>query len=209
MNTKHVCESLNQFHDYKFFNLLEKEDEKKEIQDNEKSGLNILKKAETNFKRFQSASGNKIAKYKEFWEENQEAKQNFSEQGNIYKLFDSSYVIGVLTLPDSAISDETINKDVEKIEEDEAFNLDGASDLNKHAEGTDVESPKEETVEGSDLDKPETDEESTADFEIPDDTTQPEESKPSFVVYDMSGGEREEIFRCLSNNVIKAFNEFY
>jgi len=30
-----------------------------------------------------------------------------------------------------------------------------------------------------------------------------------FVVYDLSGGEREEIFRCGSNNVVKAFNSFY
>jgi len=222
---KHVCESLNHYNDNKFFKIFEEKkekeesvDRKKEFQEKEKEGMSIIKKIIDNFKRFQSAAGNKILKYKEFWEENQEAKQNFDESGNLYKLFDSNYVIGVLTLPDKAIDYDTIDNEIEKVEEDEEFNLDSdAEDLSKEtpvAPETTSTEPKEETIDGADLEKPD------ANIETPVETNEPVstpevtmsdenvESKEYFVVFDMSG-ERDEIFRCESNNVIKAFNDFF
>jgi hypothetical protein len=213
---KHICESLNQFNDTKFFKLYEKEEEvdkKKELQEKEKEGMTIIKKVIENFKRFQSAAGNKILQYKEFWEENQSAKQDFDEGANLYKLFDSNYVIGVLSLPDSAISYETIDNEIESIDEDEEFKIEdgeGTEDLDKAPEAsTETPSePKEETIEGSDLEKPEGDVTEEPAETTPEVTVNDSEVKEYFVVYDMTS-ERDEIFRCESTNVINAFNDFY
>jgi hypothetical protein len=157
-------------------------------------------------------------KYKEFWEENQEAKKNFAETGSIYKMFDSNYVLGTLTLPDEALSDQNLDQDMDKVEaveEDEQFNIGDAEDLSKDkapdTTAVDLEKPAEETsVDGADLDGAEkpAEEEPAQDFEMGEETPA-EDKKMSFVVFDVSGAEREEIFRCQSNNVIKAFNDFY
>lgn len=235
---KHVRESLSQFNDYKFFRLFE-EDNKKELQDKEKDGLAVIDKIQKNFEDFKKSAKGEILKYKEFWEENKKAKEAVSETGEVYKLYDSDYVVGVLELPVETLSDGSIDggfgatdepeeeiiegKEVSEAEEgEEDLNLDleigdepapeGDADLNlsdsPSSEGGDLESPDATNMDAIPTETPE---------ETPaEDAAAPEESTPDltapqkyFVVYDMSGDEREEILRTGSNNVANAFAEFY
>ena len=105
---KHVRESLNQYYDYKFFKVFE-EDVKADLQTKEKDGLAVIEKLKKNFEDFKKGAKDEILKYKEFWEENKKTKEGFTESGDVYKLFDSDYVVGVLELPVETLSDGSID----------------------------------------------------------------------------------------------------
>ena len=112
MAIKHVKETLGQFKDWQYFSLLEEKDEEKkkssEGDDDEKKlkeeeakeGAEAIDKLRDNLSRFETAAGGKIIKYKEFFDENQAASDEFDEEGDVYKMWDSDYVAAVLTLPD-------------------------------------------------------------------------------------------------------------
>jgi len=274
---KHVQESLSQYYDYKFFKVFE-EDEKAELQDKEKDGLAVIDKIQKNFDDFKNSSKGEILKYKEFWEENLKSKEAFSD-GDIYKMFDGNYVVGVMELPVETLSDGSIEGGMGATDEPEEEIIEGK----EVPSGDDEEQPKEDffeevqvpnpagakpagpavtneaegeeedldldltddpAAEGGedlnldiseptggeeggeevdlDLDKPADDmggEEVDLDMEAPAEEmpaeepvdTTPDMNAPQkyFVVYDISGDEREEIFRTGSNNVVNAFNTFY
>ena len=260
---KHVRESLNQFYDYQFFRMFE-EDEKAELKDKEKDGLAVIEKLKKNFDDFKKNSKGEILKFKEFWEENKKTKEGFSENGDVYKMFDSDYVIGVLELPVETLSDGSIDGGFGATDEPEEEIIEGP-ELEPSEEKPEEEKPTEdffeeqqvptnEAEEGEDdldldldlgdeegkdisgeLDTPEeapvkepkAEEEPVEIPELPDSGTEepteapveePVSSEPApdltapqtyLVVYDISGDEREEIFRCGSNNVVNAFKEFY
>lgn len=264
---KHVQESLRQYYDYKFFRVFE-EDEKADLQDKEKDGLAVIDKLKKNFDEFKKASKGEILKYKEFWEENQKAKEAFDEGGDIYKMFDSNYVIGVMDLAPETLSDGSIDggmgatdepeeiiegpeigtteeepaedffeeqqvpkptNEAEGEEEDLDLDLtdepdgEGGEDLDldiseptggEEGEGEDLDLNLDEPTddmggEDLDLDTEEMPAEEPVE-RVPVDTT-PDLNAPQkyFVVYDISGDEREEIFRCGSNNVVRDFTAFY
>ena len=131
MATKHVKETLGEFQDWKFFSILEAKsedsdvDEKKEKEEEAKDGAEAINKLRDNLSRFESAAGGKILKYKEFFEENQDIANQFDEDGDIYKMWDSDYVAGVLVLPDEALSDEEINAQIEEIDAEGGDSEDG------------------------------------------------------------------------------------
>lgn len=250
---KHVRESLSQYYDYKFFKVFEEKDEEKtELQDKEADGLAVIDKLNTNFDEFKKAAGGEILKYKEFWEENQQAKQAFDENGSIYKMFDSDYVIGVMELPAETLSDGSIDGGMGATDEPEEEIIEGpeigAEEVTDEPqedffEEQTVPNPTNEAIEEddefADLEDPDGGEDVTSDIDAPSDelpaddapAESPEEEMPMddmpaeeplgteapdltapqtyFVVYDISGDEREEIFRCGSNNVVNAFNAFY
>ena len=264
---KHVRESLNQYYDYKFFRVFE-EDAKADLQTKEKDGLAVIEKLKKNFEDFKKNSKDEILKWKEFWEENKKTKEGFTESGDVYKLFDSDYVVGVLELPVETLSDGSIDGGFGATDEPEEEIIEGP-EIGAEEE-TIEEEPKEDFYEeqqvpnkvteaaetGDDLkdlgaenpaeeapveEEPEEDPTDNA-VEIPELPDTPEEggedlgdlggeepvedmpveepmsSEPApdltapqtyFVVYDISGDEREEIFRCGSNNVVNAFKSFY
>jgi hypothetical protein len=150
MAIKQVQETLGQYEDWKFFSILESknesdDDSKLEAED-EKDGLDVIKKLQDNLERFKSAAGDKILKYKEFWEENQKATDGFDEEGDLYKLWDSDYVVGVLNLPDEALSDEEL--EAEMAEVDGAVELeDDEEEVEDKEEGEDAEEDVEEEEE--------------------------------------------------------------
>jgi len=263
---KHVRESLKEFYDYKFFSLFEEEagTDKEVLKSKEQDALKIIDKITKDFEDFKKDSEGKIVKYKEFWEENQQVKKQFTEPGDIYKLFGSDYVVGVLELPVKTLSDGSIEgglgatdepeeeiiegKEVEPkeefFEEQTVPNAPGAASIgstatNEAEEGDDLdldlnlddEEPTETSKETStqeddlNLDLDLDDEKST---ETPKKTStkepvekpveEPMTEEPEkdltapqkyLVVYDLTNGEKEEIFRCGSNNAVKAFNAFY
>jgi hypothetical protein len=230
---KHVKESLKEYNDYKFFKLFEEEKagtDKETLKSKEQDGLAIIDKITSNFEDFKKSAKGEVLKYKEFWEENKSIRRLFaSEPGDIYKLHDSDYAVGVLQLPVKTLSDGSIEgglgasdepqeeiiegKEITQDEpspddvqpvmeaeetEDPAANLDFGGD----GEVAPEEAPAEEApVEEPAVAPEETPEEPQANLTSPGEY---------LVVYDLSGdGEREEIFRCGSNNVVKAFNAFY
>jgi hypothetical protein len=70
-------------------------------------------------------------------------KDKFDEGGSLYKLFDSDYVVGVLNLPDEALSEEEINAQIEEVDkEKEGEDKEGDTE---HDEET--ETPEEEAEE--------------------------------------------------------------
>ena len=255
---KQVKETLGQFLDWQFFSVLEAKkeeavDEKKMKSDEEKEGLEVIKKLRDNLERFKSAAGDKILKYKEFWKENQDSKDKFDEGGSLYKLFDSDYVAGVLNLPDEALSEDEINAQIEEVDKEK----EEKGESEEHEESETPEEEKEEheegkeeikenlnEAEGLDLDldeKPEEEEETfeqpelggeeetpelggeeeTPEFAEPEGEEAPEgeeeegftseepETKEFFAVFDVSGSEREEVFRTDNPSVIKAFQDFF
>lgn len=121
MAIKHVKETLGQFQDAQFFTKLfegkEDEEDKKFKEEESKDAQEALKKLRDNLNRFETAAGGKILKYKEFWEENQEMADQFDEEGDIYKLWDSDYVAGVLNLPDEALTDDELNAEIEMVDQ--------------------------------------------------------------------------------------------
>jgi len=255
---KHVRESLSQYYDYKFFKLFE--EETTDLKSKESQGLAVIDKIISNFDDFKSAAGGEITKFKEFWEENKKNKEGFSDSGNVYKLHDSDYVVGVLELPVETLSDGSLDgglgatdepeeeiiegpeigaeEDVEEPQEDffeerptneaeeEEKDLDLDLDAAPEEDSLDLDAAPEE--DGLDLDI--APEEETPEEDLPTDdlaTEEPIEDLPTeepvmggeqanltspqtyLVVYDMASGEREEILRCGSNNVVNAFNAFY
>jgi len=266
---KRVKESLGQYLDWQFFSVLEAKkeepvDEKKMKSEEEKEGLDVIKKLQDNLERFKSAAGDKIIKYKEFWKENQEVKDKFDEGGSLYKLFDSDYVVGVLNLPDEALSEEEINAQIEEVDkekegeekEEGEEHEESETPEEEKEEGEESEEGKEDIKEslneqeGLDLDLDEKPEEETETFEQPElggeeetpEFAEPEgeeapegelgggeelggeetpeeeeegftsdepETKEFFAVFDMSGSEREEVFRTDNPSVIKQFTDFF
>jgi hypothetical protein len=273
---KHVKESLGQYLDWQFFSVLEAKkeepiDEKKMKSEEEKEGLDVIKKLQDNLERFKSAAGDKIIKYKEFWKENQETKDKFDEGGSLYKMFDSDYVVGVLNLPDEALSEEEINAQIEEVDKEKEGEEKEGDEHDEETETPEEEAESEETQEkekeegkekhevkeslneeeGLDLDldeKPEETpevpdlgngelggEEETPEFASPEGeetgeiapegelggeetpegeeeegfTSEEPETKEFFAVFDMSGSEREEVFRTDNPSVIKQFTDFF
>jgi hypothetical protein len=158
MANKHVKETLGQFQDWQYFSLLESKkeeavDEKKMKQEEEKEGLDVIEKLKANLERFKSAAGDKILKYKEFWKENEEGKEKFDEEGSIYKLFDSDYVAGVLSLPDKALSEEEIDAQIEEVDKEKEGEEEADTD---HDEET--ETPEEEEAESEETQEKEKEE---------------------------------------------------
>lgn len=151
MAIKQVQETLGQFEDWKFFSVLESkkesdEDSKLEAED-EKDGLDVIKKLQDNLERFKSAAGDKILKYKEFWEENQKATDGFDEEGDLYKLWDSDYVVGVLTLPDEALSDEELEAEMAEVDGAVELEDEDEEDEEKEDEADDKDEDEEEDEE--------------------------------------------------------------
>lgn len=160
MATKHVKETLGQFQDWKYFSLLEEKaeskDDKKFKDEEAKDGMDAIKKLRDNLSRFETASGGKILKYKEFWEENQKVADGFDEEGDIFKLWDSDYVAGVLTLPDQSLSDEELNAEIEIVDQ-------AGGDEDEDKETTDDETPEEDEKEEEDDEKDDEEEEDEED----------------------------------------------
>jgi hypothetical protein len=246
---------LSQYYDYKFFKVFE-EDEKTELQDKEKDGLAIIDKITKNFEDFKKNAKGEILKFKEFWEENKKTKEGYTETGDVYKLFDSDYVVGVLELPAETLSDGSIDGGMGAIDEPETEIIEGPEiesteekpkedfyeevkvpnpnneaeepeddldlDLGLGDEGGDIsgelDTPAEEPAVEEPAPEPNAEipalEEPAAEelpLEEPTPTEAPDLTAPGtyLVVYDISGDEREKIFRCGSNNVVNAFNTFY
>lgn len=269
---KHVHESLNQYYDYQFFKVFEEEDEKADLKNREKDGLAIIEKIKKNFEEFKKGAKGEILKYKEFWEENKKNKEGYTETGDVYKMFDSNYVVGVLELPVETLSDGSIDGGMPATDEPETEIIEGPeldsqeekpegeTEFFEEQQVPNAENATNEAEEGDDidLDLELPDEEGEEDLpqetdvageeesgeEMPTDdldlgTDEPEEEMPAddteamddldnsaeetsdeesteltapgtyFVVYDISGDQREEIFRCGSNNVVNAFKAFY
>ena len=273
---KMLHETLGKFQDFKFFSMLEgkraekiSKDEQKMKDEDAKEGAEVIKKLQDNLERFKSAAGDKIIKYKEFWEENKKSKESFEEQGQVYKMFDSDYVAAVLMLPDEAISDEEIDAEIEDVDNDKE-SPDSGEEAEETPEHEEEETPEEEEEEHEeekplvkeslneademdinlDFDEPseedpklgaeEAPEEPAGDDptleepavdgenpEVPTENEMPAEddaevsedpemdfkeeegTSECFVVYNMSGGEREEVFRTDSTTVIEQFKDFF
>lgn len=221
---KHVRESLREFNDYKFFSLFEEEEagtDKETLKSKEQEALKIIDKITQDFEDFKKDSGGEILKYKEFWEGNQQAKKQFTEPGDVYKLFGSDYVVGVLELPVKTLSDGSIEGGLGATDEPEEEIIEG-NEVGAKTEffeeqsvpGTTASVPVTEAEEGDDLDLDlNLDDETPAEAPAEAPTEEPEKDLTApqtyLVVYDLAGGEREEIFRCGSNNAVKAFTAFY
>lgn len=171
MATKQVQETLGQFEDWKFFSVLESKNESDEdaklAAEDEKDGLDVIKKLQDNLERFKSASGDKILKFKEFWEENQKATDGFDEEGDLYKLWDSDYVVGVLNLPDEALSDEELDAEIAEVDGD-AVELedDEKEESEESEEGEEDEEKDEEEAEEDEEDEEEEAEEDEEEEEL-------------------------------------------
>jgi hypothetical protein len=267
---KHVRESLTDFENEQFFRQLfeseetEEKEEKTELQDKEKDALAIIKKITNDFEKFKSSAKGEIINFKNFWEENKKTKELFTETGNIYKMHDSSYVVGVLELPTEVLSDGSIDGGMGAVDEPEEEIIEGkpTEEMKEVDDGlgltnqtTQSDSPLSEAVgEEEDLkdledmvpvedEKPEEkpvdnipekpikeplsqeepEQEPTEELpkrpaeeplETPETSETPnvpvsEAPQTYLVVYDVTGDERDEIFRCGSTNAVKAFRSFY
>ena len=230
---KHVQENLFQFKEDKFFRIFEGEEpEVKEIaQEQEEVGTSVVEKAKENFSRFEKDAKGVVMRYKEFWEENEAMKANFGEDAKTYKMFDSTYVIGLMDLPDEALEPEVLDQGLETATDQEA-STDGENE------------PEEEKKVNEAFSEPEEEEEKPTEelgFEEPEATATdtptlpsadplkktipveehpiedaeeevldtPGQLKKCVVVYNMNGENREEIFRSSSNSVMHAFEDFY
>ena len=170
MARKHVKETLGEFQDAQFFTALFEEkkdssdvDEKKAKEEEAKDAESALQKVRDNLSRFESAAGGKILKYKEFWEENKDMADQFDEDGDIYKLWDSDYVAGVLMLPDEALSDEEINAEIEAVDQEGGAEDDEEETADEAGDEDEKEEDKEEDKEEED--KEEDDEEGEEELE--------------------------------------------
>jgi len=266
MSVKYVCENLNEFQ--KFGRIFEKQDPKlkkdKEVQKSEeKEGLSVIKKLESNFKKFISSTGGKILKYKEFWSANKKTAESFDDSGNIYKMWNSEYVVGVLMLPDEALSIDNLDTEIDLIDrkrEKEGKNDENEKEKEEDEEETeDEETEDEETEEDADknewvrprgtkflLEKSElsldfekdekkskskkkepklgfdfgdkdTEKDSNDSLDLDGDSSSSDdldfsdkdENHEYFVVYNINGDNRDEIFRTDNVKVIKSFKDFY
>jgi len=226
---KHVQENLFQFKDYKFFQLFEEEetDVKQIAQEQEEVGNSVVEKAKENFNRFEKDAKGIVIRYKEFWEENEAMKANFGEDAKTYKMFDSTYVLGLMDLPDEALKPEVLDQGLETAT-DQEVSSEGEKSLSEPTE----EKVNEAYAEPEE--KETTDELGFQEPEIPKTETQPDplkktipveehpiedaeeevldtpgQPKKCLVVYNMNGENREEIFRSSSNSVMHAFEDFY
>lgn len=212
---KYVQESLKEFNDYKFF-LFEEEsgDNKENLKSKEKDGLAVVDKVFKDFEEFKKEAKGQVLKFKEFWEENQKTKKLFSESGDIYKMFGKDFVVGVLKLQPEIRSDGSLEGGIGASPEGDEEIIEGKEVLTE-AEASEVKEPiEEEPKQDPDLDLGLDKESGTESEPEPESSLEPENvdlKSPGtyLVVYDISGGEKEEIFRCGSNNVVKAFNAFY
>jgi len=161
MATKHVKETLGEFQDWRFFSILEAKsedkdvDEKAEKEEEAKDGAEAINKLRDNLSRFETAAGGKILKYKEFFEENKDIADQFDEDGDMYKMWDSDYVAGVLILPDEALSDEEINAQIQEIDAEEG---DGDDDTEEKDEKDEKGEEKEDDEDDEDEDDKDEDE---------------------------------------------------
>lgn len=154
MATKQVAETLSQFEDWKYFSILEAKsedsdvDEKKEKEEEAKDGQEAVNKLRDNLSRFETAAGGKILKYKEFFDENQDMAGQFDEEGDMYKMWDSDYVAGVLVLPDEALSDEEIEEQMEEIDKEGGETEEEEKEKEEKDEKEEAEDDEEEAEEG-------------------------------------------------------------
>jgi hypothetical protein len=145
---KHVKENLRQFQDFQFFSLLEEKkdlgsDEKKLKQEEEKEGIDIINKLIDNLDNFKSDANDQIIKYKDFWEENKKSTESF-EGGQLYKMFDSDYIAGVLMLPDEALSDEQIENQIKEVDQEKKEEFKDEKDETDKTKGSEKQLEKED-----------------------------------------------------------------
>ncbi|MDD5650790.1 MAG: hypothetical protein PHF86_10320 [Candidatus Nanoarchaeia archaeon] len=145
---KHVKENLRQFQDFQFFSLLEEKkdlgsDEKKLKQEEEKEGIDIINKLIDNLDNFKSDANDQIIKYKDFWEENKKSTESF-EGGQLYKMFDSDYIAGVLMLPDEALSDEQIEDQIKEVDQEKKEEFKDEKDETDKTKGSEKQLEKED-----------------------------------------------------------------
>jgi hypothetical protein len=207
---KHVQENLFQFKDYSFFRLFEEEEEIKKIaQEQEEVGNSIVDKVKENFSRFEKDANGFVIKYKEFWQENESMKANFEEGAKTYKLFDSTYVVGLMTLPDEALESDVIGQELSSTENEvendkkETDKLLGEAEVPEEGNNLNFEEP--DNLETNKKEIP-VEEHPIEDEEVLD---TPGEPKMCLVVYNMLEDQRDEIFRCSINSVMHAFEDFY
>jgi hypothetical protein len=153
---KYVKESLQQFDNYKFFKVFEETDEKKEktqLQDKEAEGLKVIDKIKSNFETFKKEAKGEIIKYKEFWEENKKTKEAFGE-GDIYKMYNDDYVIGVLELPVETLSDGSIDGGLGAIENEDEDEIIEGKEIGDNMNSEMSEAEEDENDLDLDLDAP-------------------------------------------------------
>lgn len=238
----YVKENLRQFQDFQFFSLLEKKDfssdEKKLKQEEEKEGIEIINKLINNLDSFKLEANDQIIKYKDFWEENKKSTESF-DGGQLYKMFDSNYIAGVLMLPDEALSDEQIEDQIKEVdqekkeefkdEKDETNKSKRSEKQSKKEDESDKKAEKEKEIKESLNEK---DDETKIDLDLDDETSETpeldaeleldkekseeiedfntdEKTHEYFAVFNMTGEEREEIFRTDSPTVIEKFKDFF
>lgn len=225
---KRIPENLFQFKEYQFFHLFEElkeegEQETKElVQNQEETGNAVVEKAKENFTRFEKDAKGYVARYKEFWNENEAVRTQFGEGAKVYKMFDSNYVVALMTLPDEALEPEKIDNELEAVP-DEENKEDLKEAFEPDEEEKDIESSEkpEETSEpftpedpatqgptagGPDPLKPQPEFEEHPEEEVLD---TPGEPKMCLIVYEVSNEQRDEVFRTSVNSVMHAFEEFY
>lgn len=156
MATKHVNESLMEFQNYLYSYISEgkkekESDEDKKLKDAEiKNGMSAIKKLRNNLSKFEKSTGGKIIKYKEFWEENQNVSSEFDDDGNIYKLWNSNYIVGVLSLPDEALSDDELNAEIEIVDQEGGDDNDADTDDEEYIDDEDDEDEDDEDEDDED-----------------------------------------------------------
>ena len=128
--------------------------EKTELRDKEKDGLAVIDKLRSNFEEFKKDADGEIVKYKEFWEENKKAKEAYGE-GDVYKMYDSDYVVGVLELPAETLSDGSIDGGLGATDEPEEEIIEGP-ELQPMTQGNELTEAEEDDLDlNQDLDAPE------------------------------------------------------
>jgi hypothetical protein len=125
---KHVSETLLQFKDDLFFNILYEstlgveevkdemtpEEKAKLAKELEKQGLGIVKKLNANFSIFKSIALDDWRQYRDFWNEQKTSKEAQGiVEGIFYKLYDSKYLVGVLKTEDGTAELTVWNSEVE------------------------------------------------------------------------------------------------
>jgi hypothetical protein len=106
-----VKETLLEYIDDKFFNLLFEAESEVEVEEDkemtpaekqklakqiEKEGRAIIKKCQSNWKAFKINAGNMWQEYKDFWSAQEDAKESIGQTGIFYNLYKSNYIVGVV-----------------------------------------------------------------------------------------------------------------
>jgi len=125
---KHVSETLLQFKDDLFFNILYEstqgaeevkdemtpEEKEKLAKELEKQGLGIVKKLNANFSIFKSIALDDWKQYRDFWNSQKSDKEAQGVlDGIFYKLYDSKYLVGVLRTEDGTAELTVWNIEIE------------------------------------------------------------------------------------------------